>query len=68
MDPIWSPEMSRRAFMAAVAGGLLAAPLTAGAQQAGKVFRVGYLVLGSIETLEGGPSLDAFRQGLRESG
>ena len=68
MDPIWSPEMPRRAFMAAITGGLLAAPLAAGAQQAGKVFRIGYLVLGSLESPEGRPSLDAFRQGLRERG
>ena len=68
MDPIWSPEMPRRAFMAAIASGLLAAPAAAGAQQARKVFRIGYLVLGSLESPEGRPSLDAFRQGLRERG
>jgi len=44
---------------------LLAAPLTTGAQAAGKVPRVGFLFYGSS-----GPSreLDAFRQGLRELG
>jgi putative ABC transport system substrate-binding protein len=44
---------------------LLAAPLTTGAQPAGKVPRVGFLFYGSS-----GPSreLDAFRQGLRELG
>jgi putative ABC transport system substrate-binding protein len=34
--------LDRRAFMA-IAGGLLAAPLVAGAQQAGKVYRIGLL-------------------------
>jgi putative ABC transport system substrate-binding protein len=33
----------RRAFLSTVAGGLLAAPLAAEAQQAGKVWRIGYL-------------------------
>jgi putative tryptophan/tyrosine transport system substrate-binding protein len=44
---------------------LLAAPLTTGAQPAGKVPRVGFLFYGSS-----GPSreVDAFRQGLRELG
>jgi putative ABC transport system substrate-binding protein len=60
--------MPRRAFLAIMAGGLLAAPLAAEAQQAGKVFRIGYLVLGSLESPETRPSLDAFRQGLRERG
>ena len=35
--------MDRRAFLGTVAGGLLAAPLAAEAQQAGKVYRIGYL-------------------------
>jgi putative tryptophan/tyrosine transport system substrate-binding protein len=55
--------MDRRAFIAAVTGSLLAAPLAGEAQQpAGKVWRIG--VLGS------GPSAawDGFRQGLRELG
>ena len=43
MDPTCLPEMPRRAFLAIVAGGLLAAPLAAEAQQPGKVFRVGFL-------------------------
>jgi hypothetical protein len=33
--------MERRSFIAVVSGGLLAAPLAAEAQQAGKVFRIG---------------------------
>src|SRR5260370_30728566 len=36
--------MDRRAFIGALAGGLLAAPRAVGAQQAGKVWRVGVLV------------------------
>ena len=35
--------MDRRAFLSTLTGGLLAAPLAAGAQQAGKVYRIGYL-------------------------
>ena len=35
--------MERRAFLAQLPGGLLAAPLAAGAQQAGKVYRIGVL-------------------------
>ena len=46
---------------------MLAAPLAAGAQQAGKVARVGYLVPSPI-TPGRAPSLEAFRQGLRELG
>ena len=56
--------MERGAFLGAVAGGLLAAPLGTEAQQAGKVYRIGFL--------RGGPPpesyLDAFQQGLRERG
>jgi len=44
---------------------LLAAPLTTGAQAAGKVPRVGFLFYGSSEPSR---ELDAFRQGLRELG
>ena len=68
MDPVWSLEMPRRAFMAAIAGAVLAAPLAAGAQPAGKVFRIGFLVLGSLESDDRRPSLLAFRQALRERG
>jgi hypothetical protein len=35
--------MDRRTFMGSVAGGLLAAPLAARAQQVGKVYRIGIL-------------------------
>jgi putative tryptophan/tyrosine transport system substrate-binding protein len=56
--------ITRRVFVGTLAGGLLAAPLAA--QQAGKVYRIGYLGTSS-------PSLEqhlveAFRQRLRELG
>jgi len=57
--------MERRTFMAMVSGGLLAAPLTAQAQQVEKVYRIGFLFYGSPGT---SPELDAFRRGLREAG
>jgi putative tryptophan/tyrosine transport system substrate-binding protein len=57
--------MDRRAFIGSLAGGLLAAPLAAEAQEAGKVPRVGILSLAdSAQERAGG----AFREGLRELG
>jgi putative ABC transport system substrate-binding protein len=56
--------MDRRAFLGTVTGGLLAAPLAAEGQQAGKVPRVGALVL----TNPSFPPIEGFRQGLRELG
>jgi len=57
--------ISRRAFLTTVTGGLLAAPLAAGAQQAGKVHRIGFL----WDTPAVWPhALEAFRQGLRDLG
>jgi putative tryptophan/tyrosine transport system substrate-binding protein len=53
--------MNRRAFVTGL-GAVLAAPLAAGAQQAGKVWRIGQLV--SSEPV----GLDAFRQRLGELG
>jgi hypothetical protein len=46
LDPLRSPDMPRRAVLAAIAGGLLAVPLAADAQQAGKV-TVGLLSVGT---------------------
>jgi hypothetical protein len=43
--------MERRAFIGMMAGGLLAAPLVAEAQQAGKVWRIGYLTTTSTRKL-----------------
>ena len=57
--------MDRRSFIATLAGGLLAAPLAAEAQPAGKVPRIGFLFSGAS-----GPAreVDTFRQGLRDLG
>jgi ABC-type uncharacterized transport system substrate-binding protein len=54
--------MDRRAFLAGAAA-LLAAPLGADAQQAGKVYRVVYL--GNSSAVLEADLVDAFRQGLR---
>src|SRR5712692_6649402 len=58
--------MERRTFMAMLTGGLLAAPLAAEAQQAGKVPRIGFLgnSTAALEANLVGP----FREGLRDLG
>jgi putative ABC transport system substrate-binding protein len=57
--------MNRRAFLTALSGGLLAAPLAAEAQPATKVPRIGFLALNPAAN----PHLrEAFRQGLRDLG
>ena len=66
MASICSPEMPRRAFMAVIAGGLLAAPLAAEAQSAGRAPRIGLLMPGHLPS--DAPATDGFRQGLRELG
>src|SRR5215510_5612456 len=53
--------MDRRAFISMVGGSILAGPLAGGAQQAGKVYRVGELLTQYDKT-------DTFRQSLRELG
>src|SRR6267378_2677540 len=58
--------MDRRAFIGSLGGGLLAAPLVAEAQQAGKVYRIGMLETRS--TVLNAANIDAFRQGLLELG
>ena len=56
--------MDRRAFLGVLAGWLLAAPLAAEGQRAGKVWRVGFLAFSPPD-----PSLDgAFRRGLHDLG
>jgi putative ABC transport system substrate-binding protein len=57
--------MERRAFMGALAGGLLAAPLSAEAQSSGKAPRIMFI---STTFPESSPTSDAFRQGLRDLG
>ena len=58
--------MDRRTFVGAVAGAFLTAPLAAKAQQAGKVFRIGYLSAPTRESVEG--ILEAFLRALRQLG
>ena len=58
--------MDRRTFIGRVAGGLLAAPLAAEAQQAGKVYRIG--ILETIPAARNAANLDALRRGLRDLG
>jgi putative ABC transport system substrate-binding protein len=57
--------MDRRTFFGALAGSLLTAPLAAGAQQAGKIPRVGILLFG---TPDSDPSLRSFLAGLHALG
>jgi len=58
--------MERRAFLGALAGGLVATPLVAEAQQAGKVPRVGFLTAFSPSDVP--QWREGFRQGLRDFG
>ena len=58
--------MDRRNCLVALAGGLLAAPLAAVAQQAGKVPLIGFVEAGSRSANQ--HFADAFRLGLRELG
>ena len=60
--------MDRRAFLGSLAGGLLAAPLVAGAQPAGKVPRIGFLSPSSLSDPRTTLFVEAFRQGLRDLG
>ncbi len=54
------------ALVITLALGILLAPLAADAQQAGKVYRIGYVAGGG--RIAGAVLLDAFRQGLRALG
>ena len=58
--------MDRRAFLAGTRPALLAAPLAAEAQPAGKIYRVGWLVSGS--PISHRLSLAAFKEGLQKLG
>jgi putative ABC transport system substrate-binding protein len=57
--------MDRRSFIGTLTGGLLAAPLAAGAQQAGKVPRMGWLV---ADLAAKSHMTEAFLQGMRDLG
>jgi putative ABC transport system substrate-binding protein len=54
--------MDRRRFLLTSLAGAVAAPLAAGAQAAGKVWRIGFLAGTTV------PELDAALRGLRELG
>jgi putative tryptophan/tyrosine transport system substrate-binding protein len=56
--------IDRRAFIGTLASGLVTPPLAAEAQPAGKIARVGILIVGSAPD----PLLEAFRRGLRDLG
>jgi aspartate aminotransferase-like enzyme len=58
--------MERRTFLEVLIGGLLAAPLAGEAQQAGRVWRIGYLATQHRETQS--HLIQAFEEGLRERG
>jgi putative ABC transport system substrate-binding protein len=58
--------MERRTFLGMIAGGLLAAPLAAEAQQGGKTWQIGFLT-GGARPPDGAPPL-ALRQALQELG
>jgi len=57
--------IDRRTFLGTMAGGLLAAPLAAEAQQAGKVYRVGFLWDSPAVFPD---AIEAFLRGLRDLG
>ena len=61
-----SPGMDRRRFLLTSVAGVLAAPLAAEAQQAGKKYRIGCLYNGN--PTQSAPTVDAFREGMRELG
>jgi putative ABC transport system substrate-binding protein len=61
-NALYGPGMDRRRFLLTSVAGVLGAPLAGEAQQAGKVWRIGYL--GSAPSADD----DAFRDGLREFG
>jgi putative ABC transport system substrate-binding protein len=58
--------IDRRAFIGSLTGGLLAAPLAAEAQQAEKVYRIGFL--GAASHSRYAPFVEALRLGLRDLG
>jgi len=59
-------HMKRRTFISGITFGFLAAPLAAEAQSSGTAHRIGFLAGGSPGP--SAPSLEQFRQGLRDLG
>src|ERR1700746_3532951 len=59
-------SMRRRDFIAVLGGAAAAWPLAARAQQAGKIYRIGFLA--NDPTIPTQPAGQAFLDGLRESG
>ena len=66
LDPLRSPDLHRRAFVTVIAGGLLAPPLAALAQPAGRVPRIGWLGGPTRESAD--PFVREFQRGLRDLG
>ena len=60
--------MDRRAFISGIAGGLLAAPFAAGAQQTGKMWRLGWLGITRSSDAELDTVESAFLGELRQHG
>jgi len=58
--------MDRRAFIGTLAGGLLTAPLAVEAQQAAKLWKLGYLDQGAVARSK--PYVDGLKQGLHDLG
>jgi hypothetical protein len=59
--------MNRRGFIGTLAGGLVAAPFAADAQQAAKIARIGYLTTADLATVPH-HLREAFLKGLRDLG
>jgi putative ABC transport system substrate-binding protein len=60
--------MNRRAFLSALSGSLLAAPLAGEGQQAASLPRIGFLAPASLSDPRVPPYIRAFQEGLRELG
>lgn len=60
--------MNRRAFIGTLTAGLLVALLAAEAQQAGKVYRVGYLSPTPVAERGSNPYFNIFRREMRQRG
>jgi putative ABC transport system substrate-binding protein len=68
MRPSEELVVDRRAFMVTLAGGLLAAPLAAEAQRAGRLYRIGLMADTPPKTADLERVWEALRQGLGEHG